>query len=56
MNGKSNVEYWASDSSLTFDSFIGAFNSCLLAFAGFEVFSTAGKNIENPSKNISKGY
>jgi amino acid transporter len=34
---------------------VGAFNSCFLAFAGFEVFSTAGKNIENPSKNISKG-
>ncbi|WP_348734845.1 amino acid permease [Spiroplasma endosymbiont of Ammophila pubescens] len=35
--------------------FIKAFNSCFFFFAGFEVFSTAGKNISNPEKNIGRG-
>lgn len=54
-NGSSNWHYWTSGSSLSFTGFMNTFTSCFFFFAGFEVFATAGKNIENPGKNIGKG-
>lgn len=55
MNGSSNWEYWTTKSELSFAGFMNTFTSCFFFFAGFEVFATAGKNIENPEKNIGKG-
>ena len=40
---------------LTLKGFITVFNAFFFYFAGFEIFSTAGRNIENPQKNIGKG-
>lgn len=54
-NGSSNWEHWTSQSEVTFSGFMNTFTSCFFFFAGFEVFATAGKNIENPGKNIGKG-
>jgi|GEM_PF-818392 len=34
---------------------MNTFTSCFFFFAGFEIFATAGKNINNPEKNIGKG-
>lgn len=34
---------------------MNTFTSCFFFFAGFEIFSTAGKNVNNPEKNIGKG-
>ncbi|WP_342218957.1 hypothetical protein [Spiroplasma endosymbiont of Amphimallon solstitiale] len=34
---------------------MNTFTSCFFFFAGFEFFSTAGKNVNNPEKNIGKG-
>ncbi|GHU34335.1 hypothetical protein FACS1894166_11620 [Bacilli bacterium] len=31
------------------------FSTCFYFFAGFEIFSTAGANIENPNRNIGLG-
>lgn len=54
-NGSSNWQEWTSKSELSFAGFMNTFTSCFFFFAGFEVFATAGKNIENPEKNIGKG-
>lgn len=56
-NGSSSWNYWTSDghSPLSFAGFMNTFTSCFFFFAGFEVFATAGKNINNPEKNIGKG-
>jgi amino acid transporter len=34
---------------------VKCFNSCFFAFIGFELFATAGKNVQNPQKTIGKG-
>jgi amino acid transporter len=31
------------------------FSTCFYFFAGFEIFSTAGANVENPNRNIGLG-
>lgn len=54
-NGSSNWNYWVHNSSFSFAGFMNTFVSCFFFFAGFEIFSTAGKNVTNPEKNISKG-
>lgn len=54
-NGAENWDYWNTKSSFSFAGFINTFTSCFFFFAGFEIFSTAGKNVVNPEKNISKG-
>lgn len=54
-NGSSNWQHWTSESELSFHGFMNTFTSCFFFFAGFEVFATAGRNIENPEKNIGKG-
>jgi amino acid transporter len=40
---------------LSMNVFVKAFTSCFFFFAGFETFATAGKNIENPDKNLGRG-
>jgi amino acid transporter len=32
-----------------------SFSTCFYFFAGFEIFSTAGHNVENPNRNIGLG-
>ncbi len=54
-NGNENLNYWGHHTKFSLPGFIKAFNSCFFFFAGFEVFSTAGKNISNPEKNIGRG-
>lgn len=54
-NGSSNWNHWTTKSEISFTGFMNTFTSCFFFFAGFEVFATAGKNIENPEKNIGKG-
>ncbi|WP_425380969.1 APC family permease [Spiroplasma endosymbiont of Polydrusus pterygomalis] len=54
-NSSSNWSYWTTNSSLSFAGFMNTFTSCFFFFAGFEIFSTAGKNVNNPEKNIGKG-
>ncbi|ATZ18737.1 hypothetical protein ESOMN_v1c03550 [Williamsoniiplasma somnilux] len=54
-NGHDNMQHWTTKSEISLEGFVKAFNSCFFFFAGFEVFSTAGKNIENPEKNVGKG-
>ncbi|MDR3257672.1 MAG: APC family permease [Mycoplasmataceae bacterium] len=54
-NGANNIEYWAQNSHLTFEGFIKTFNACFFAFVGFELFATAGKNIQNPQKTVGRG-
>lgn len=55
LNGTNALDYWANHSTFNFDLFIKNFNACFFSFVGFELIITAGKNIENPNKNISKG-
>ena len=54
-NGSTNWNYWTTNSTFSFAGFMNTFTSCFFFFAGFEIFSTAGKNVINPEKNISKG-
>lgn len=54
-HGGENLSYWGHHTNFSLPGFIKAFNSCFFFFAGFEVFSTAGKNISNPEKNIGRG-
>ncbi|AKM54247.1 transmembrane protein permease [Spiroplasma eriocheiris] len=54
-NGGDNLSYWSQNSKFSLGGFVKAFNSCFFFFAGFEVFSTAGRNISKPEKNISRG-
>jgi amino acid transporter len=53
-SSSSNIEN-ASGFHLTFGAFTKAFTSCFFFYAGFETFATAGKNIENPEKNMGLG-
>nr|WP_277870734.1 hypothetical protein [Spiroplasma poulsonii] len=53
--GGENLSYWGHNTKFSLPGFIKAFNSCFFFFAGFEVFSTAGRNISNPEKNIGRG-
>ncbi|MGL5268421.1 MAG: APC family permease [Spiroplasma sp.] len=55
VNGNANWQHWTSKSQLSFAGFMNTFTSCFFFFAGFEIFATAGENIENPGKNIGKG-
>ncbi|WFQ95339.1 amino acid permease [Mycoplasma feriruminatoris] len=60
MNGSSNYQMWNHDynesiKGLSFNAFSKAFVSCFFFFSGFESFATAGKNIKDPEKNLSKG-
>ncbi|WP_369024915.1 amino acid permease [Mycoplasma capricolum] len=60
MNGSTNYKMWNNDfnqsiKTLSFNAFSKAFVSCFFFFSGFESFATAGKNIKNPEKNLSKG-
>jgi amino acid transporter len=34
---------------------MSTFSTCFYFFAGFEIFSTAGQNVENPNRNIGLG-
>ncbi len=54
-HGGENLSYWGHNTKFSLPGFIKAFNSCFFFFAGFEVFSTAGRNISNPEKNIGSG-
>ena len=56
-HGADNVKYWgkSGNSPLTFKGFIYAFTTFFFYFTGFEIFSTAGRNIENPERNIGLG-
>lgn len=54
-NAQTNFNHWTSFSKPSLGGFINTFNSCFFFFAGFEIFATAGENIENPEKNIAKG-
>ncbi|WP_342269048.1 APC family permease [Spiroplasma endosymbiont of Aspidapion aeneum] len=55
MNGTTVWDKNMSDNSkLTLSSFSVAFTSCFFFFLGFETFSTMGKNVMNPEKNIGK--
>lgn len=50
--GSSNYNEVISHQSLTASSFSKAFTSCFFFFLGFETYSTIGKNVKNPQKNI----
>jgi len=54
-NGHNNFKYWSTNSHLNLDGFVKAFNSCFYFFTGFEVFTTAGRNIASARKNIGLG-
>ena len=64
-HGAANYKYWTSEASnnnasqggerISFQGIIQAFNATFFYFAGFETFSTSGRNIENPERNIGLG-
>ncbi|MBE4704006.1 APC family permease [Spiroplasma platyhelix] len=54
MSGTSNYEKIIDSQTLTASSFSKAFTSCFFFFLGFETYSTIGKNVKNPQKNISR--
>lgn len=54
MSGTSNYEKITESQNLTTSSFSKAFTSCFFFFLGFETYSTIGKNVKNPQKNISR--
>ncbi|WHQ36544.1 APC family permease [Spiroplasma sp. SV19] len=54
-HGGENLSYWGHNTKFSLPGFVKAFNFCFFFFAGFEVFSTAGRNISNPEKNIGRG-
>jgi amino acid transporter len=37
------------------NSVIQCFNTCFFFFGGFEVYATAGKNVQNPNRNVGLG-
>lgn len=51
--GTSNFKEVINHQSLTASSFSNAFTTCFFFFLGFETYSTIGKNVRNPQKNIS---
>lgn len=52
-SGFSNYETVINHQNLTANSFSEAFTSCFFFFLGFETYSTIGKNVKNPQRNIS---
>ncbi|MDQ7983286.1 MAG: APC family permease [Spiroplasma sp.] len=54
MAGTSNYKEVIAHQNLTANSFSEAFTSCFFFFLGFETYSTIGKNVKNPQKNISR--
>lgn len=54
-NGSENWNHWTTNSTFSLAGFMNTFTSCFFFFAGFEIFATAGKNVNNPEKNIGKG-
>jgi len=54
MSGTSNYKNVIASQKLTANSFSQAFTSCFFFFLGFETYSTIGKNVKNPQKNISR--
>lgn len=53
MAGTSNWDMTTSHQQLTANNFSQAFAMCFFFFLGFETYSTIGKNVRNPEKNIS---
>lgn len=51
--GNTNFENVINHQSLTASNFSMAFTTCFFFFLGFETYSTIGKNVINPQKNIS---
>lgn len=54
MAGTSNWNMTTSHQQLTANNFSQAFAMCFFFFLGFETYSTIGKNVRNPEKNISR--
>lgn len=54
MSGTSNYENIINNQTITASSFSKAFTSCFFFFLGFETYSTIGKNVKNPQRNISR--
>ncbi|MGL5268863.1 MAG: APC family permease [Spiroplasma sp.] len=54
MSGTSNYKTIIANQKLTASSFSEAFTACFFFFLGFETYSTIGKNVQNPQKNISR--
>lgn len=54
MAGTSNWTMTTSHQQLTANNFSQAFAMCFFFFLGFETYSTIGKNVRNPEKNISR--
>ena len=54
MAGTSNWNMTTSHQQLTANNFSQAFTMCFFFFLGFETYSTIGKNVRNPEKNISR--
>lgn len=54
MAGTSNWKMTTSQQQLTANNFSQAFTMCFFFFLGFETYSTIGKNVRNPEKNISR--
>lgn len=54
MSGTSNYENVIAHQKLNASSFSQAFTSCFFFFLGFETYSTIGKNVKEPQKNISR--
>ena len=59
--GSSNLSFWTTSTKhgggnqLSLTGVLYSFNTFFFFFAGFETFSTAGRNIENPERNIGLG-
>lgn len=64
-NGAANYAYWtkpvtdnpatSGGAQLSFKGVLNAFTASFFYFAGFETFSTAGRNTENPERTIGLG-
>jgi len=54
MAGTTNYQNVIDHQNLTLSSFSNAFSACFFFFLGFETYSTIGKNVRNPQKNISR--
>lgn len=53
MSGTDNYKTVIVNQKLNASSFSEAFTACFFFFLGFETYSTIGKNVKNPQKNIS---
>lgn len=54
MSGTDNYKNIIDHQSITASSFSQAFTSCFFFFLGFETYSTIGKNVQNPQKNMGR--